>query len=619
MKTIRAKIVLTFSVLVTLNLAAGFWSIYNFYTMGNTVARILNDNYNSVLAAENMVKSLLRQDNALLAASEGEEASVGGGFAENKELFYYWYDQAVRRMALPQQEPLRDSIQTTYHYYTSLADSMNARIVQGAFEEAKGYYYDVVRPTSDRLRELSFRLFSINQQAMYNAEARTHVIANQTAYGTLMASIVTLVLSVIATAWLIKVVIQPAEQLTETVRQIGRGKLDLKTDIVSNDEIGDLSREFNKMTERLRRFEQLNIEKIISEKRKSEAIVESISDGVIVTDAQMRIMHINHVIARLFGCSEHSVVNSPAGQVIPDERVLSLIRTGSLPGNTDEQLLKYLHYERDEQQYYFRPKVTRIYDNEGRLYGVVTLLQDVTQFKQLDKMKSDFIATLSHEFRTPLTSINMSVDILNQEIMGPLNPRQKELIDSAREDCHRLTRLARELLLLSKLESGKIEIHNEELDVSSVIEFSLRPLLVQFQEKNVRLVKDIPDTIPRIVADEQQVSWVITNLVNNALKYTDGGGTVTIRVREEGGALLMQIEDTGRGIQPENLEKIFDKFVQVKGPSEEGPGGVGLGLAIAKEIVELYGGRIWAESTPGKGSTFSFVLPLRQLHSADNV
>ncbi len=615
MKTIRAKIVLTFSVLVTLNLAAGFWSIYNFYTMGNTVARILNENYNSVLAAENMVKSLLRQDNALLAASEGEDASVGGGFEENKELFYYWYDQAVRRMALPDQEPLRDSIQTTYRYYASLADSMNGRIIQGAFDEAKSYYYDVVRPTSDRLRELSFQLFSINQKAMYNAEARTHVIANQTAYGTLMASIVTLVLSVIATGWLIKVVIQPAEHLTETVRQIGRGKLDLKTDIVSNDEIGDLSREFNKMTERLRRFEQLNIDKIISEKRKSEAIVESISDGVIVTDAKIRIMHINHVVARLFGCSEQSVINAPAGQVIRDERILSLIRSGS----QDEQMTKYLQYERDGEQYYFRPKVTRIYDNEGHLYGVVTLLQDVTQFKQLDRMKSDFIATLSHEFRTPLTSINMSVDILNQEIMGPLNPRQKELIDSAREDCHRLTRLARELLQLSKLESGKIEIHNEELDVASVIEFSLRPLLMQFHEKNVRLEKDIPAGVPRIVADEQQISWVITNLVNNALKYTDAGGTVTIRVREEGGAMRMQIEDTGRGIQPENLERIFDKFVQVKGPSDGGPGGVGLGLAIAKEIVELYGGRIWAESVQGKGSIFSFVLPLRQLHSADNV
>jgi len=230
-------------------------------------------------------------------------------------------------------------------------------------------------------------------------------------------------------------------------------------------------------------------------------------------------------------------------------------------------------------------------------------------------MKSEFIATLSHEFRTPLTSINMSVDILNQEILGPLNKRQKELIDAAREDCHRLTRLARELLQLSKLESGKIEIHNEELDVAALIEFSLRPLLLQFQEKGVTLQRDIPATIPRIFADEQQISWVMTNLLTNALKHTEASGTVCIRVREENSALLVQVEDTGRGIPPDYLEKIFDKFVQVN--MSGGPGGVGLGLAIAKEIVELYGGRIWAESQPGKGSTFSFVLPLRQLHPAD--
>jgi len=615
-KTIRAKIVLTFSLLVVLTLAAGFWSIYNFYTLGNTVARILNENYNNVLAAENMVKALLRQDNALLVASEGEETTVGGGFAENKLLFYNWYNQAVRRVTGPSQEPLLDSIRTTYLRYVILADSMYGRMNQGAFEVAQDYYYDVVRPTSDSLRELCFSLFTVNQIAMNNAEARTHLIASQIAYGTMIASIVTLMLSILATAWLIKVVIKPAEQLTETVKQIGLGRLDLKTDIVSNDEIGDLSREFNKMTERLRRFEQINIEKIISEKRKSEAIVESISDGVIVTDAGMRILHINHVIADLFDCSEHSVIDLPAATVIPDERVISLIRAGSaLDGQPGDQQVKDLEFEHRDRHYYFRPKVTKIFDSEGRLYGVVTLLQDVTQFKELDRMKSDFIATLSHEFRTPLTSITMSVDILNQGILGPLSVRQKELIDSAKEDCSRLTKLARELLQLSKLEARRVEFHNEELDVHALVESSLRPLQLQFQEKGICMSTDIPADIPHPVSDEEQISSVITNLFTNALKYTGRGGSVTVRVREEGNSLLLQVEDTGRGIPREHLDRIFDKFVQVKSSVDGTLGGVGLGLAIAKEIVEACGGRIWADSEPGKGSVFSFTLPLRQIHS----
>lgn len=609
--TIRAKIVWTFTGLVVLNLAAGFWSIYNFYVMGTTLGTLLNDHYKSVLAAEKMVQSLERQDNALLLASEGEEAALGGGFAENKEIFFYWYDQAVRSVLSDPQQSLRDSIQEAYRRYALLADSMNVRIQQGAIAEAKYYYSVNVRPTSDRLRELCFRLFEINQIAMYEAPARTHAVANQSAYGTLMASIIALALSIVATAWLTKVLIKPAEELTETVKQIGKGKLDLKIDVLSDDEIGQLSREFNKMTERLRQYEQMNIEKILSEKRKSEAIVESISDGLMVTDMQMRILHINSVMAELLGVPEAEAIGVPAGTLVRDERLMSHLRASR--GASQDPILPILQFERQGRMHYFRLKLSQIFNGEGKLYGVVTLLQDVTQFKELDRMKSDFIATLSHEFRTPVTSITMSVDLLNQGILGALNPRQKELVDSAKEDCERLTKLARELLQLSKLESGRVQLRNEELNIRTVVEFSLRPLLLQFQEKNIRLVNDVPATLPVITADEQQVSWIITNLATNALKYTEPGGTVRLSAREEKEALMVSVEDTGQGIAEEHLEKIFDKFVQIKQRTDSRPGSVGLGLAIAKEIVESYGGKIWVTSRLGKGSTFSFTLPLSRV------
>jgi two-component system, NtrC family, sensor histidine kinase KinB len=632
-KTIRAKIVWTFTALVLLNLASGFWSIFNFYSLGTTVSAILHENYQSVLAAENMVKSLVRADKALLDASEYEAPTETGtlndtrelfsGYTDNRDLFYYWYDQAVRSVSLPSQDSLRDSIQTAYRQYAVLADSMTARIGQGAFREAKQYYYDNVRPSSDKVQVLCLRLFEINQAAMDNTVPRTHAIANQIAYGTMMTSIITLALSIIAMVWITRVVVTPAEELTDRVKQIGAGKLDLKIDVLSDDEFGQLSREFNKMTERLKRFEQMNIDKIIAEKRKSEAIVESISDGLIVTDAAMNILHMNRVVAELCEVEPGPVIGEPLGSVIRDERIISLIRAYSTAdAEPVDQKVHYVEFDRGDRRWFFRPKMARIFDLEGALYGVLTVLQDVTQFKELDRMKSDFIATLSHEFRTPLTSVNMSVDILSQGILGPLNEKQKELISSAKEDCFRLTKLARELLQLSKLESGKAQLKNEELDVESVIDLTVRPLLLQFNEKQIRLVTDIEPGLPRLIADEQQISWVITNLVTNALKYTGAGGTVTVRARPQGRgsgvhrsrdggeSVLVEVEDTGQGIAKEDLEKIFDKFVQVKGIAGSTPGSVGLGLAIAKEIVEVYGGKIWAESELGRGSKFSFVLPL---------
>jgi PAS domain S-box-containing protein len=611
-KSIRAAIVWTFTMLVLLNLVSSYWSIYNFYAIATNITTMLRENYQSVLASENMVKSLYRSDNALLVATE--DPTTMGRWTESRDLFYYWYDRTVRAVSQPEQEALRDSIQNAYRRYALLAESMDSRLKQGAIEEAKDYYYDAVRPTSDQLRALCFRLFEINQAALYNVIPLTHAIANKVAFGTMIASLVVLALSIIATAWLIKGFIVPAEKLTERVKQIGAGNLDLKIDVLSDDEIGQLSREFNKMTERLHQYEELNIGKILSEKRKSEAIVENIADGLIMTDVEQHILHVNRVVADLFGFSEEDAIGRPVESMIHDEVVLSLIRdTTENEGQVTGRPVQFLRYTRDGGDAFFRPKVTSIRDRDGQLYGVLTLLQDITQFKELDRLKSDFIATVSHEFRTPVTAINMSVDILDKELLGPLTSRQKELVSSAKEDCYRLTKLARELLQLSKLESGKLKLRPEELNVRAVVDATLRPLRLQFQEKGVRLDLDVAPDLPTLIADEQQVTWVITNLVANAYKYTPGGGSVMVRAFKVDGAIQFEVRDTGIGIALEFQRIIFDKFVQARQGSDATPGSVGLGLAIAKEIVELYGGRIWVESEPGKGSLFAFTLPLHHV------
>jgi PAS domain S-box-containing protein len=613
--SMRSKIGWTFTLLVALNLAAGFWSIYNFYVMGTTLATLLNEHYRSVLATEKMVQALERQENALLVESEREDVGSAGTFRENKELFYYWYEQAVQSALTPGLELLQDSIQSEYLRYAMLADSMGARSFQGAADEAKHYYFEKVRPVSDRLRELVFRLFEINQSMMYEAPSRTHAIANQSAYGTLMASLVTLVLSILATAWLNRSLVKPAEDLTQSVRQIGRGRLDVKIDVLADDEIGQLSREFNKMTERLRQYELMNIERILAEKRTSEAIVESIRDGLLVADRRRVIVHLNRVMAEILGTSEEQATGGTVDAVVRDGRIVEPL-LGVLRGAPPAGEAPVLPVEVGGRIRYLRLRVSPIAGENGSAAGAVLLLQDVTQFKELDRMKSDFIATLSHEFRTPVTSITMSVDLLAQGPLGPLTERQRELLVSAKEDCERLTKLARELLQLSKLESGAIQVQREELSVRSVAEFALRPLLLQFRERGIDLRNEIPADLPPVLGDEQQLSWVITNLVTNALKHTDAGGVVRLTARREGGELRIAVEDTGRGIAPEHLERIFDKFVQIPDAGRSSPGGVGLGLAIAKEIVQAAGGRIWAESSPGAGSTFFFTLPAGSMSPA---
>ena len=248
-------------------------------------------------------------------------------------------------------------------------------------------------------------------------------------------------------------------------------------------------------------------------------------------------------------------------------------------------------------------------DEHGNIQGVVTLLQDVTRFKDLDRMKSEFIATVSHELRTPLTSLSMGIDILSQEVIGSVNQRQKDLLVAAKDDSERLRKLVKELLDLSKLESGKYEMKKELVDFRQLVADAVRPLRLPFEEKQIHLELDIPEHLSALSADSHQLSWVITNLLSNALRYTDKGGKVQLAAKEEKQGLLVTVTDTGHGIPQENLETVFDKFVQVKSSTETTPGSVGLGLAIAREVVEAHGGRIWVESQMGIGSKFFFTIP----------
>ena len=225
-------------------------------------------------------------------------------------------------------------------------------------------------------------------------------------------------------------------------------------------------------------------------------------------------------------------------------------------------------------------------------------------------MKWEFMATVSHEFRTPLTSINMSIDILSQKVLGPVNERQRDLLSTAKDDCERLTKLVKELLDLSRLESGRFEPKREAVSLRALIDEAVRPLRLQFREKAIQLEIDVSEEGGEVPGDQQQLTWVITNLVSNAIRFSQERGTVSISSKPTGTCIRVCVAYSGRGIPAEAVEAIFDKFVQVKEATDSTPGSVGLGLAIAKEVVEAHGGKIWVESELGKGSKFFFTLPL---------
>jgi PAS domain S-box-containing protein len=467
----------------------------------------------------------------------------------------------------------------------------------------------LIIPVAKSLKDGCFEYLEINQDAMTLTEDKLNQTASDATLTVITISIVAVFLSFFTSIRFSRSIILPAEKLTRSVRNISSGQLNQKIDLNTDDEIGELSREFNKMTERLRTYEQMNIQQLIAEKKKSETIVENIADPVIVTDKNGVLVLMNQAAAAVFDVRGTDWQGKFVREVVGNQSWAEMLELGGTRRIEQEHRDPLFAFTRNDLKLYFRPRQAHIVDEHGYIQGVVTLLQDVTRFKNLDRMKSEFIATVSHELRTPLTSLSMGIDILSQEVIGSVNQRQKDLLVAAKDDSERLRKLVKELLDLSKLESGKYEMKKEFVDFRRLVTDAVRPLSLPFEEKHIRLELTIPEHLPAFSADSHQLAWVITNLLSNALRYTDTGGKVQLTAREEKQGLFVTVADTGHGISQENLETVFDKFVQVKSSTETTPGSVGLGLAIAREVVEAHGGRIWVESQVGIGSTFFFTIP----------
>jgi PAS domain S-box-containing protein len=506
---------------------------------------------------------------------------------------------------------LLDSISMFYEFYISQTDSLISLVKLNEPQLAQSFYFNTLQPIFQVLREKSFILLEKNQEELRAAAATIHTNSLNASLAVLFASIFAILLAIYAGGRFTISLVQPIEKLTNLVQQIRGGKLEVNIETVTEDEIGELSDELKMMMLRLKSYEDMNIDRIIAEKKKSESIVESLTEAIIVTDSQNNVILLNQQAENIFNLKEENVLNQQLERVIPDKRIFEWVQKVII---SREQLTIDSHplliFELEEKKRYFRPTLTPMITENNELLGVVTILQDVTRFKELDKLKSDFMATVSHEFNTPLTSINMSIDILKQEILGALNNMQKDLINSTTLDLIRLRKMVKDLLELSRLESGTTEIKKEKINISDFIDSSLKSIWLPFVNKGVYLNVNIEQNLPEVVGNKDQLSTVITNLLNNALRYTEKDGDVIIDINKVDDNIQISITDTGRGISKENIETIFDKFVQIKDADDSTPGSVGLGLAISKEIIEAHSGKIWVESKSGKGSKFIFTIPI---------
>jgi NtrC-family two-component system sensor histidine kinase KinB len=606
--TLRKKIFIGYGITLALMIVVLIWALVNLLDLGKASDAILRENYKSILAAENMVYAIERQDSATLLLFLGYEDQAWKQFRDNEGLFFQWLGRARDNITIEGEERIVKTIENGYNTYLNHIAELKP-VYKSNLQKTATFYHETILPSFISVRNACIHLREINQETMFKASERARHIAKRAIWSMVFIGSAAIGIGLVFSLILSNLLVKPVRQMMEATRKISEGNYDVEISIQSSDELGDLTKDFNEMVKRLKVYHDLNIDQVMAEKRKSDAIILSIDDGIVVVDNEFRITGINPTAAKALHLESSQMENKHFLEVIKDEQLFNHVKhsieTGEPP--TIEERKNILTVEQGEKPYHYQFSITPVRGKAGSLLGVVLLLRDVTRLTELDRLKSEFVMTASHELRTPLTSIGMSIKLLLERTMEKLNEKDQQLLLAAHEDLQRLKTLVNNLLDLSKIEAGKMEMEFENISLHTLCENAVGVLKSQIDSKGICLTLDFSQNIPHVKADANKIIWVLTNLITNALHYSERGGHIRVSAEHLGPYVHVSVTDNGSGIPFEVQSKIFDKFVQIK--SDKALGGSGLGLTICKEIVRAHGGTIWVDSSPGEGSTFTFTLP----------
>ena len=602
--TVRTKILLANgTVLLLLGLVLA-WALTNLENLGSASEAILSENYRSIIAAENMINGLERMDSAVLLHLQNREQGLRQ-FRANQNQVSRWLARAQDNVTIEEEPAVLARIDSTFNRYTVLFDSLLQR--PDAFGDRP--YQDAMLPAFKDVRRAAGDLRNLNQQTMVEASDRAESVATWAMWSVVTIGLGAILLGLVVSFVLAGRIVRPIRKMQAATQQIAEGDYDVEVHTDASDELGKLADQFNEMAAELRHYRDLNVEKILAEQQKSEAILQSIDDGLLVVNGEYSIVNLNPTAEWVLGVTREATKGRHVLEALRNERLFEQIRatiesgersTPSEPGDT-------ISVERGGETRHFQFVVNPVRDASEEMLAAILLLRDVTELQELNQMKTEFVATASHELKTPLTSIGMSVRLLKERHEESFEERDRELLDAAAEDVDRLRALVDDLLDLSKIESGRMEMDVETVPVTLMCEKAIEALTPQAEKQDISFGVNVPDDLPAVNADPNKVTWVLNNLLSNALRYSDPGDHVQIQADTIGKSVHVSVTDEGAGIPYEYQSKIFDKFVQVE--SEQAPGGTGLGLAIAQEMIHAHGGRIWVDSTPEEGSTFAFTLP----------
>ncbi len=573
--------------MLAMALALGIWAIPTVHRLGSAIRETLYRNYTSIEASQHMHAALY---NVQLARATG---SLAGALPADRALFTHWINVELNDLTEIGEGELATDIQRRG---AQIFDELAAGGAAPGNEQ-----FEQLHRTIDQL-------IAINKAAMFRADGRASRMSDRLAYEFAAGLLLLLLLGTILAWTLASNLSRPLAEFSDHLRSFSLRGPSVRIGEQPLAELQTVASEFNTMSERLEQFERLNVDRLIYEKGKTEAIIESLEDGIVLIDPDGIVTHMNEIAGIIIGIEREEALGSSFDDLNSNSphyvRIRSALAHPSAEAADSPRVEVELHLRGRDHNYLLKPVPLR--HSDGGSFGTILILQDITYLRDKDRARTNLVATLSHELNTPLTSLGFCVELLLRK--RELDPEQRELLDSIQEDAARMRRLAGDLMELARGQGPAITVQSRPVDLAQMAQAVIKGFARQAEEKQVHLEANIGQQAPQIRADPLKLSWVMSNLMANALRYTPSGGTISVSLSATGAGARLRVTDNGPGIPPEVREHLFERFAQWRVNGSE-PGSAGLGLAIAKEIVDAHAGRIFVDSELGRGTTFTVELP----------
>ncbi|HKV40920.1 MAG TPA: ATP-binding protein, partial [Blastocatellia bacterium] len=610
--SLRNKLGFSYGLLIVILLAVSAWGMFHFVRLGRAVDVILVNNYKSIIAAENMKEALDRQDSSAMFFLAGHPDIARKQFKENSDIFDADLRIAAGNITEPGEDRIVADVQSWFAAYRREVQQMLGPGAPATTPtELNSYYFERLQPDFIKLKARLDDLLHINQDAMVAASQRARTQSLQARISTAVVVLLGLGLAILSAWRFTGYITRPITALTEKARAITEGDYNQYIDLNSQDEIGQLAAEFNRMAARLQEFHRTDHWRLLMEQKKADATINSIYSPVIVTDARGAVTRINRAAEALFapvaGTNGAGGDSEEAGSA-RDRILLAVQQAVSMQrpvASGSEGAL--VPFKVGGAEHSFRLRTTPMRDDEGRLLGAVTLLEDVSRTIEVDRVKSEFISVASQKLGEPLASLRLALYSVAEGHAGELSDKQSELLGVAQQNADQLDEIDKDLIELAGLHSGSRKMLLEPLRPVDLVRPAVERQRCAAEAKHVSLKNQIWSDLPRVNADKQAIKRVLDNLLSNAIRHTGRDGQIAIEAWERNNRVFFSVKDTGEGIPADHLPTIFGRFVRIKGRPG---GGTGLGLALLERLIKAQEGQISVESKVGEGTAFTFALPV---------